>query len=149
MYDILHDEAAGARHLPWVHMSLRFLRRMRDGEPVSSTIDAIRQLLRCMGPNYDLAPIVSPVDESLVATMPSLTPLARSSPGPNPLGAFNRSNTGDAGHVSGQADLWQEALDEGALDLDGEFQSFGWPGLDPAFSHIDMETFSLYMPPSF
>lgn len=52
VYDLLYDEDTAIQHLPWINASLGVLARMREGEPVSNTISAIRQMLRAIRPSY-------------------------------------------------------------------------------------------------
>ncbi|RDW61831.1 Zn(II)2Cys6 transcription factor [Aspergillus mulundensis] len=60
LYDFIHDATHPPSHLHWIHTALRFLARMRHGEPVASVISAARGMLRRVNPGFDL----DPFDES-------------------------------------------------------------------------------------
>ncbi|KAJ5640250.1 uncharacterized protein N7484_008112 [Penicillium longicatenatum] len=53
IYDLIHDTAAAAAHLPWVYASLQTLSTMRPGDPISSSIAAIQTTLRNINPSYE------------------------------------------------------------------------------------------------
>lgn len=56
IYEFLHDPNAATSHLPWVYASLQHLSTMRAGDPITSTIKAIRTVLRNINPAYEWSP---------------------------------------------------------------------------------------------
>ncbi|KAJ5152563.1 uncharacterized protein N7482_009041, partial [Penicillium canariense] len=64
IYDLLHDPAAAATHLPWVYASLQNLSTMRKGDPIDSTIAAVQTVLRNIKPSYEWTPHPTPEENS-------------------------------------------------------------------------------------
>lgn len=56
IYDLMIDESSLSLHLPWIHAGLQYLLQMRQGDPVESTLIAIRRVLQLINPEYDIVP---------------------------------------------------------------------------------------------
>lgn len=56
IYDLLQDDNAATLHLPWIHACLQCLYTVQRSDPITSTITAIRTVLKKINPAYDLAP---------------------------------------------------------------------------------------------
>lgn len=138
IYENLHDETAVATCLPWVHAGVRFLRQMREGEPVSSTVVSVRRVLQQMGPNYDLDTSMDLLEGSQCPPLfPNLlaSPI---SPGHEFLDPIGNSISQGASQQAPE----QEGLLEGSVDgVQDEFSAIPW--LDYNLSDLDIDGFLL------
>ena len=60
LYDCIYDKAAVTTHMPHVQAGLRYLGRMHQREPVTSTIVAIRQILEKIQPDHGVSTDLGP-----------------------------------------------------------------------------------------
>ena len=142
VYYIAHDEAAATAYLPWVHAGLRFLGRMRHGEPVSSVVSATRHILRRIRPEYDLTSIS---DETIEQSLPLQPPVRMPSQLSQPERAGRSENDCVLPHVPGQFSLWDEDDDTPAM-LEGGLSE--WLDFNYNLPSVELDNFLSVTAPS-
>ncbi|KAI5302764.1 hypothetical protein KEM56_000383 [Ascosphaera pollenicola] len=53
IYDFIFDRRAAIENLPYVHAALHILSRMRQGDPIASTMKALQTILRAIDPSFE------------------------------------------------------------------------------------------------
>ncbi|KAJ5747533.1 uncharacterized protein N7511_009229 [Penicillium nucicola] len=130
--DMLHDPFTIAVHQPWINMGVQYLRQMREGEPIASTISAIELALKklnqrqmCLdlpiGESSEIeGDATSSEDEDLNAARHDRA--LNHPPAPAPV-SESLSTTMDTGRTD---DQWR--IDPSMISLEG---FFSWPLIEP------------------